>query len=138
MLLDSSAFREIYFIFQDSRAFCGWQLLKPGFRHVFAVEIHASGWVCYDPSIHDMYCWPLPCAPDASFIEHYKLNNPSDTVLKITARPKRKAQYARFSLMSCVSIMKYILGVRWPFVITPHQLYSRLTSQQFENMEIES
>jgi len=128
--------REIYLIFQDSAEFTGSAWFTPGFKHVFAIEKQPLGWTCIDPNRFDLMIDILPVRWEADLMNQYLINKPGDTILKIMLTPHNEPTILRPSILSCVSLVKYMLGVSWPFVWTPWQLYIKLISDTHQGMEI--
>lgn len=96
--------------------------LKPGFSHVYVVKKGLNG----NFIIIDAY---------SSSLAIYEINRPSyiqelrfsgTTVLEAVTRDC--AVHPR-GLITCVSIAKYILGIRKPGIITPYQLFKYLTKE---------
>lgn len=135
MLLDSSAYRDIYLIFMNADYKMS-NILKDGFKHVYAIERQSLGWICIDPSTSDLYCNILPATYAADVIKEFKLQNPECTILNIHIKPHQKKIYPFFGLLSCVSVMQYLLGVNWPFVLTPYQLYTKLIKNTCDHIEV--
>jgi hypothetical protein len=135
MLFDMDAAREIHLVFMDTH-FKGDEWLKDGFKHVYAIERQALGWICSDPSKSDLHSYILPAHYESEVIEQFKINNPSFTVLSLKVKPHYNSVFPRFGLISCVSLMQYILGVYWPFVFTPYQLYTKIINQTPNHIEV--
>lgn len=125
-MFDQSAFREIYLVFQDDVSYFMSERFKKGFRHVFALERQALGWTCIDFSRSDLYVTVLPASYDVNIIPEYLRRNPKTTILQLFIKSTNKSIYPRPSMMSCVGGIQYLLGVYWPFVFTPYQLYNKL------------
>jgi hypothetical protein len=111
-------------VFAD-HAQCPWlRPLRRGFRHCFAVLRQEPLW--------------LACEPLKDRIELAALDLPSDFDLAgfYVARGYRvllgqrpmPGQRRRFALvpLTCVSVVKRLLGIRAPWVWTPWQLYTHL------------
>ncbi len=128
VLYDAEAERDIYLIFQDDQSYLCSALFKRGFKHCFALERQALGWICVDPSRKNFIATILPAGFHDNIIEPFLSQNPTSTVLRLTVAHNEKDvnTYPRLGLISCVSVMQYLLGVYWPLIITPHQLYCRL------------
>lgn len=128
MLYDSEAEREVYVVFIDDVPYFCSHLFKKGFKHVFAIERQALGWVCIDPSRKDCWSYILPAKYEDDVIGNLARMNPGFTILKLIVKPNHnlKNRYPRPHLMSCVGIVQYLIGVYWPWIITPYQLYYKL------------
>jgi len=128
--------RELYLIFQDTADFPCAKFLTKGFKHVFAIEKQPLGWTCIDPNRFDLMLDILPARWEADLMAHYLRNKPGDTILKVMLTPRNEATILRPSILSCVSLIKYVLGVSWPLVWTPWQLYEQLITQSNDGMEV--
>ena len=123
---DCDGIREIYLVFQDCDTYPGWEFLKPGFRHVYALERQALGWVCYDASLRDLCCMVLPASWDNDVAGTLVRQNPETTVVQLFCKPSPNKGRLRGGILSCVGVCQYILGVYWPLTLTPHQLFSKI------------
>jgi hypothetical protein len=128
VLYDAEAERDIYLIFQADQSYLCSALFKKGFKHCFALERQALGWICVDPSRKNFIATILPAGFHADIITPFLDQNPTSTVIRLTVAHNEKEvnTYPRLGLISCVSVMQYLLGVYWPLIITPYQLYCRL------------
>ena len=135
MLLDPSAHREIYLVFMNT-TFTGERFLKDGFKHVYAIERQALGWICTDPSKSDQHTYILPASYHTEVIKEFRRRHPDFTVLHLHVLPHTEAIYPQIGVISCVSIMQYLLGVYWPFVFTPYQLYNKIKKNPPNHIEV--
>lgn len=107
----------------------GWlKILKPGFRHCYVL-------------IHDGYKW-LSIDPLASYtdVEIYHQISPDYDLPswleyqghKIIHVPHifTKNKSAPIAFFSCVEVVKRLIGLHHPFIITPWQLYQFLISNK--------
>ena len=108
------------------RADLPWlRLLKPGFRHCFAVVHDGQRWILSDSMAHVTavrgldVAWRGDLFP-ALIAEGY-------VVVPVRARPvpRRAAPLAPYT---CVEAVKRLLGVRRRGVLTPWQLFRHLTN----------
>ncbi|MFC7334730.1 hypothetical protein [Rhodocista pekingensis] len=110
-------------VFCDGRQPRWVRLLRPGFRHVFVALCDGAHWVTLDPLSPrtEVAVQPVPAAFDlAGWFRDHGL-----TVLEATpAVPARPAPPAPFT---CVEAVKRVLGLHAPWVLTPWQLYRRLS-----------
>lgn len=129
MSFDFEAERDIFVIFQDDQSYLCSALFAKGFKHCFAIERQALGWICIDPSRNDFIATILPATYADDIIEPFLDQNPTSTVLQLSVRRAKtdRNTYPRLGLISCVSTIQYMLGVYWPWCITPRQLYCRLS-----------
>lgn len=135
MLIDFEAHREIYLVFMDSRYTFDW-IFKDGFKHVYAIERQALGWTCTDPSQSDLFTTILPASYSTDIMETFKRQNPTFKILKLHVRPHIKMVFPSAGVISCVTIMQYMLGVYWPFVFSPYQLYTRIVTRAPTHIEV--
>lgn len=134
-LLSSDAYREIYLVFMSGDYPFSY-LFKQGFQHVYAIERQNIGWLCLDPSCKNLFNVILPALPEADVIATLIENNPSITVLPLKVRPNAERIYPKFGVVSCVSVMKYLLGIHSWSTLTPYQLYIRLKKNNIEHIEV--
>jgi xanthine/CO dehydrogenase XdhC/CoxF family maturation factor len=95
---------------------------KKGFRHCYLMRSdHDTVWTIFNPcrshldvSYELVSDYPSPL--------DYALAN--DTVVKYN--PKTTGFNQGITVMSCVGVVKYMLGINAPFVLTPYQLYRHL------------
>ena len=137
MLIDLDAEREIYVVFQGESNYFGSCLFKDGFKHVFCIERQALGWICFDPSRSDMIATILPASYPTDIIPRFRANNPGASVVKLMVKPTDKHSYPRPGIISCVSAVQYYLGVYWPCVFTPYQLYRKLSTVDYDHIRMQ-
>lgn len=110
--------------------FCGqaelwWlRLLRPGFRHCFVALHDGRHWVVVDPlaPFTDVAVLDLPPAYDLpGWFRGLGL-----TVVRARLR-RGLVRPAPWGPFTCVEAVKRVLGLHAPFVLTPWQLYRRLT-----------
>lgn len=98
--------------------------LRPGFRHVFAALPVTGGWITLDPlsTRLELAFHPLPADSDLAgwFRRHGHI------VLSTATRPPATAIPVPLALLTCVGMVKRLLGLHAPFVLTPWQLYRHL------------
>ena len=138
MLYDHEASREIFIVFQDNDTFFGSSLFKKGFSHCYALERQALGWICIDPSRRDCLSHILPAGFLDPVMDLFIKQNPTSTVMQlfVSRHLDVRHTYPRLGLISCVGMLQYNLGVYWPLIITPHQLYSRLSLERTSHIKV--
>lgn len=127
--------REIYLVFMNTFYF-GDSFIKDGFKHVYCIERQELGWVCLDPSQTHIYNYILPAAYEIDVMSEFKKRNPEFIILKLLVKPHDKSAYPRPGLVSCVSTMQYLLGIYWPFIFTPYQLYNKMLRKPPKHIEV--
>lgn len=109
------------------------RLLRPGFRHCFAVVRTGGSWVVLDPLSHctrlHVLAAPADWAPEPWFTAR------GLTVVAASLRepPHRMAPWRPYT---CVEAVKRLLGLHRPGVFTPWQLYRALRDEH-ENLSKE-
>lgn len=136
VLIDDEAHRKIYLIFHDDCEYPFSRFMKPGFRHVFAIELQALGWVCIDPNRTDLTCTILPASWDIDIMPKYRDNNPDSTIINLKVYPTKRSNYPRPSLISCVGVCQYLLGIYYPHIFTPYLLYNKIINSNIKHIEV--
>ena len=98
-------------------------LLKPGFRHCFVVVRDTKGpWILVDPAdgVPRLSMIGLEDFDVASFYRDMGL-----TAVE-TGCANRPFLFP-FTVANCVGVVKAMIGLRAPLVVTPYALYRRLT-----------
>jgi hypothetical protein len=106
------------------------RILRPGFRHCYALLNDGRHWVCFDPlsNYTDINVHELPAAFDLPLW----LKDHGHTVVK--AKVKRGVKEAPWMPHTCVEAVKRVIGLHARLIITPWQLYRHLMVQH-ENIE---
>ncbi len=99
------------------------KFLRRGFRHCFVAIRSQDRWVVIDPMLH---FWEVTI-PDISiqFDLARWFTDQGLTVVETEIKSPDRRCYPPFFL-SCVEVVKRILGIHHPFVVTPAQLYRYL------------
>jgi hypothetical protein len=111
-------------------AFCGeaelwWlRLLRPGFRHCFVVLNDGTHWITIDPLSPHMEVVVQPVASGFDLIGWLRERGHAVAAAPIRRDHLRPAPLAPFT---CVEAAKRVLGLHDRRVVTPWQLYRRLT-----------
>ena len=103
-------------------------MLKPGFRHCFVLVsgLRAGEWICLDPQSHrvkcESWCYSPIFDPAAYYrgIGHHCI---------WAHYPQIVTRKVRFGPMSCVELVKRLLGISAFWIVTPWQLYRYLLQQ---------
>jgi hypothetical protein len=138
LLYDCNATRDIYLVFQDDVNYLLSRFFKEGFKHCFAIERQALGWVCIDASRYNCMATILPAAYNDMVIEHYVQQNPAATVVHLSIKMDdlRRTTYPRLGSISCVGMMQYIIGTYWPLTLTPYKLYNKLVNNLHDKIKV--
>jgi hypothetical protein len=99
------------------------KLLKPGFRHCFALIQGDERWLTVDPMLHKMDVCATHCARDFN-LPGYLRSKGYRVVRAPNLCPARRMAVP--SPFTCVEAMKRLIGLHDWRVFTPWQLYRRL------------
>lgn len=116
-------------VFVD-RAECRWlRLLKPGFRHCFAVLRDGPAWLVCDPLLDRIELHWLDLPPEHDLARHYAAQGH----IVLAGRAGREGPTrapARLAPLTCVTVVKRIIGLCAPRVMTPWQLFRHLARRR--------
>ena len=108
------------------RADRAWlRLLRPGFRHCFAVLAEAEGWVVVEPLSGRLLVTRPVLLPDFDLPGFYRR---AGLTLLGPFQPGGAAcgSLPQLSPYSCVAVCRALLGAGAPFAVTPHGLFRAL------------
>lgn len=113
-------------IFSGRTDLAALRVLKPGFRHCFAIVQVEDAWLLVEPLAHRMDVSVLPHFPEAILVATYR--RLGLRVVPVAPKPVivRPALLRPFT---CVEAVKRLLGLRMPLIVTPWQLYRALKSK---------
>ncbi len=100
------------------------RLLRPGFRHCFAVIRQGPFWVVIDPMSHHTLVRVESCP---ELMEFYVSRGITVVATRLRPPPRRPAPWRPHT---CVEVVKRLLGLRAPWVLTPWQLHKFLENQE--------
>lgn len=106
----------------DGRTFCQ-RWLRPGFRHVFAALPDPEGWTILDPLSNRLAVTRHPPIPPPVLVRWFRRHGV--TALPVHPRPP-PPRPACWEPLTCVVLVKRLLGLDAPFILTPWQLYRHL------------
>ena len=115
-------------VFSDNAGAWWLKLLKPGYRHCFAILETDRGCIWIDPLSNSLTIKPLEGYELAGLLKWYK--DQGMRVLKVnvdegTSRPHSWAP------MTCVEVVKRLIGRRDWSILTPWQLYCALKKNKY-------
>lgn len=99
------------------------KILRPGFRHCFALIREQNSWVMVDPMLHKMDVTTTHLTPDFDFPAW--LRTRGYRVVRAPHLVPRK-RLCMPSPFTCVEAMKRLIGLQDWTVLTPWQLYRTL------------
>lgn len=118
----------IFIVFSGETELRWLRILKPGFRHCFALIDNGRHWTVFEPLAGYFEIQSLDVASAVDLPLMYAAAQHM-TVIEATAiaQPRRQAPPA---ILSCVEAVKRLIGLHHPLIITPHQLYQHLNRCQ--------
>lgn len=89
-----------------------------------------------DPNRYELRFVPLPVTYRTYMMTEYLEQNPTASVIQLEICNHQQSFYPTMGLMSCVGVVKYCLGVRWPLVLTPWQLWTKLLKSNAPHIKV--
>jgi hypothetical protein len=119
------------------RADCRWLgCLRPGFRHCFVALRVGSAWLTCDSLKDRIELSVLPIPEDFDLAGFYA--RCGHIVLTGQTAPAVPRQPLSIAPLTCVTIVKRLLGVRAARVLTPWQLYRHLRAGGFVAVRVKA
>lgn len=110
------------------------RILKRGFRHCFVVLQRNRKWIICSPFFDYLYIDIIEECTEEELSSWYE--SQGFTVIKTqTIQPSYKLAPVR--VLTCVEVVKRVLGVRARWINTPFQLYRYLVSERKKKIENE-
>ncbi len=116
---------DIYIAFSGKADVRFLKMLKPGFRHCFALVRGAGTWLLVDPMLHKMDVTFGDVSSDFDLPGWMRARGYRVLRAPRLSPPRRMAMPSPFT---CVEAMKRLIGLHDWRVLTPWQLYRRLIS----------
>lgn len=108
----------------SGRADLKWlRVLKPGFRHCFAVIEVRGRWIVYDPLSNRT---EIDIVDGVTLTDLVHVYRSQGLRVVLVALPPTRFEPQSLGFYSCVEAVKRVLGIRAPRVITPWNLYNFL------------
>lgn len=106
-------------VFEDRRDSVLGRLLRPGFRHCFCLVQSPRGWLVCDPLRDRLRVELLDLYSAAELVGHYGASGRATLIgsVRSVGVPRRVP-----APVTCVEVVKRILGRPAPLVVTPWQL----------------
>jgi len=105
--------------------------LRPGFRHCLIWLRHGDQWVMIEPLGRQLEIWTSdPQNRNVAFDPQIYYRKHGCHVVPVTIAETPKT-IAPIGLCTCVEIVKRTIGIRSRHIITPYQLYCRLTMKRW-------
>lgn len=115
-------------VFEDRTAAPSLKWLRSGFRHCFCLVRRPAGWIVCDPLKSVTRLEVVSCYEERELVAHYRAMNMKALVGScFSVQPK----FPVLRPLTCVEIVKRVIGLHAPTVWTPHQLYRALRRAGF-------
>lgn len=115
-------------VFVDRAAVPWLRPLRPGFRHCFGAVRQQDGvWIVCDPLKHRLEIAAVRPDDELDLVRRWHEAGHRICVGRAIAPPRTRAPVP--GPLTCVAVVKRLLGVRAPGVLTPYQLHRHLLSR---------
>jgi len=101
--------------------------LKKGFAHCYALGLCEDTWVIVNPTdaVLDIELRPVADYPTArAYVGEYA------KIIRVEVSLPSEHSSWSFGVMSCVDVMKKLIGLKAWWIVTPWQLYKELSDEQ--------
>jgi len=115
-------------VFEDRVGAPSLKWLRPGFRHCFCLVRRPAGWIVCDPLKSSTRLEVISPYEEDEIVAHYRAMHMKALVGYCSAVGQTSSILRP---MTCVEIVKRIIGLYAPTVWTPHQLYRALCRAGF-------
>ncbi|CAA7613111.1 conserved hypothetical protein [Candidatus Terasakiella magnetica] len=122
--VDQTPWTRALVVFSGQTDLAWLRLLRPGYRHCFVVLGSPGGWVCINPLAHRTLVTVLPVAADFDVAEWYRGQGMSVVEAVVACPPHRPMPWRPFT---CVEAVKRIIGLNDGIVLTPWQLFQKIS-----------
>lgn len=116
--------REAMVVFEDRREAWSLRWLRPGFRHCFCLVGDGGRWTLLDP-LKSRLAVAILCELSASDLAE-RLATENRRFLHGLVTCPEAPQFPALRPLTCVEVVKRLVGLHASAVVTPHQLYHRL------------
>lgn len=114
-------------VFSDNAGAWWLRLLKPGFRHCFVILETDRGCIWLDPLSNGFTVKPLEGYEMAGLLKWYK--DQGMRVLKVNVNETSSHTHS-WAPMTCVEVVKRLIGLHEALVLTPWQLYQTINKNK--------
>ena len=121
--IDLQSKQGAWVVFSDKTDIAILKLLRRGFRHCFMIMQQDGRWILIDPRANKTDIALLPHPRDFNFPRYYM--NQGMTVVKVPHINTPHKILSPFPV-TCIAIIKRIIGLHKWSVITPYHLYKTL------------
>lgn len=124
--------RAFYVVFINSNHVLS-PILKRGFTHAYVIEELECIYMAFDPTRHGLNVFMPSCDTSHPLVDIMMEQDKSITVLRVLTKPGDKPLIFKPRILSCVSVIEYILGMRLG-AVTPYGLYKKLLKAKHPNI----
>lgn len=114
---------QAWVVFSGKTELSWLKLLKPGFRHCFVLLNDGKNWISIDPMSNHMEV-TVHHVPKEFDLPLW-LKDRGNTVVKAD-RNLSQTKPAPYMMMTCVEVVKRVIGLHKRTILTPWQLYRHL------------
>lgn len=111
-------------VFEHRTAAWPLLMLRPGYRHCFCLVRDDTLWSLCDPLKTRIALRAVSGLSEADLLRLFETQGA--TVLRGCVAPEARDRRVRLRPMTCVEVVKRILNLDLPWVLTPYQLYRSL------------
>ncbi|MCS6877477.1 MAG: hypothetical protein NZP72_04165 [Geminicoccaceae bacterium] len=115
-------------VFEDRAGSPLLACLRPGFRHCFCLLARPCGWIVCDPLKSEIRLEAIAPYEEGELLAHYRSLGAIALAGGCKSNPDGVSLCAP---LTCVSLVKRLVGLRAPGVWTPYQLYRALLRHGF-------
>ena len=109
-------------VFSETDAHIFAKYLRPGFKHCFVV-VKSEGYFIRLDYMAGKPALDVVCGSDYDLAGFYR----REGLYVVETSRRVRSSFWPLATANCVGLVKTVLGLRAPFVITPYQLYRKLT-----------
>jgi hypothetical protein len=111
-------------VFEHRSSALPLRLLRPGYRHCFCLVRDGTLWSLCDPLKSRIVLRTVSGLSELDLLKQFAA--PQYIVLRGLVAPDSHGRHARLRAVTCVEVVKRVLNLDLPWVVTPYQLYCRL------------
>jgi hypothetical protein len=124
---------EYWLVFSDSTQWIS-AFLKPGFSHCYVLTRDAYNWMVINPELLYLRAEIAPIPANEDLISIWC--QPYETVVKLTFKPRHTMmRFGICGMYSCVTIVRYVLGLQGIKALTPYRLYKKLLTLSDKDLQ---
>ncbi|SCA55383.1 conserved hypothetical protein [Candidatus Terasakiella magnetica] len=118
-------------VYSDNTGVWWLRFLRAGFRHCFIILETDRGTIWVDPLSNNLTLKILEGYELAGLIRWYR---DMGMHVQSVCLDDNKVKSFPWAPMTCVEVVKRLVGIRNPFIITPYQLYLSIKGTKSENI----